>query len=278
MGVLKKYFDFKNDYEIVGLTSELNSFCITEIFQKNDKNIIVVTNSLYEANMIYDSIKLLEENTYLFPMDDFLTSVAVAISPDLKNKRLETLENVRNNPKSIVVTNLMGYLKYLPNSSEIKNFKISLKNKMTYDEILTIIEKYGYTKTTIVTTTGEYAVRGYIIDIFLLDDEHPTRLEFFGEDLDSIRQFDESSQKSLKEVAEIILKPYVEILSKTNSSLIDYLDEPYIFKIDNDQLESSYKSLQEEIFNYKIANEIDKDQKFMYDLEELKEHNLRTYT
>lgn len=274
MGVLKKYFDFKNDYEIVGLTSELNSFCITEIFQKNDKNIIVVTNSLYEANMIYDSIKLLEENTYLFPMDDFLTSVAVAISPDLKNKRLETLENVRNNPKSIVVTNLMGYLKYLPNSSEIKNFKISLKNKMTYDEILTIIEKYGYTKTTIVTTTGEYAVRGYIIDIFLLDDEHPTRLEFFGEDLDSIRQFDESSQKSLKEVAEIILKPYVEILSKTNSSLIDYLDEPYIFKIDNDQLESSYKSLQEEIFNYKIANEIDKDQKFMYDLEELKEHNV----
>ena len=46
--------------------------------------------------MIYDSIKLLEENTYLFPMDDFLTSVAIAISPDLKNKRLETLENIIN--------------------------------------------------------------------------------------------------------------------------------------------------------------------------------------
>ena len=147
MGVLSKYFEFKNNYEIVGLTSELNSFCITEIFQKNNKNIIVVTNSLYEANMIYDSIKLLEDNTYLFPMDDFLTSVAIAISPDLKNKRLETLENIRNNTKSIIVTNLMGYLKYLPNSKEITTFKVSLKNKITYKEIVSTIEKYGYTKT-----------------------------------------------------------------------------------------------------------------------------------
>ena len=99
MGVLKKYIEFKNDYEIVGLTSELNSFCIKEIFDKNSKNVIVVVNSLYEANMIYDSIKLLENNTYLFPMDDFLTSVAIAISPDLKNKRLETLDNIKSNKK-----------------------------------------------------------------------------------------------------------------------------------------------------------------------------------
>lgn len=274
MGVLKKYFDFKNDYEVVGLTSELNSFCIAEIFAKNDKNIIVVANSLYEANMVYDSIKLLEANTYLFPMDDFLTSVAVAMSPDLKNKRLETLETIRNNSKSIVVTNLMGYLKYLPNFKEVTSYKVSLKSKLTYDEILSVIEKYGYTKTTLVTTTGEYAVRGYIIDIFLLDDEHPTRLEFFGEDLDSIRIFNESSQKSLKEINEVILKPYIEILSHTNSSLIDYLDEPYVFKINNDQLENSYKSLQEEIFNYKTANEIEINKKFMYELEELQEKNV----
>lgn len=273
MGVLKKYFEFKNDCEIVGLTSELNSFCIKEIFDKNSKNVIVVVNSLYEANIIYDSIKLLENNTYLFPMDDFLTSVAIAISPDLKNKRLETLDNIKSNKKSIVVTNLMGYLKYLPNSKETTNFQISLKNKITYNEILSIIEKYGYTKTTIVTTTGEYAVRGYIIDIFLIDEEHPTRLEFFGQDLDSIRKFDESTQKSLKIVEDVIFKPYVEMLSQTNSSLIDYLDEPFIFKINNNQLESSYKALQEEIFNYKIAKEIDKSEKFMYDLDELKEKN-----
>lgn len=274
MGVLSKYFEFKNDYEIVGLTNELNSFCIKEIFTQNSKNIIVVANSLYEANMLYDSIKLLEENTYLFPMDDFLTSVAIAISPDLKNKRLETLENIRNNSKSIVVTNLMGYLKFLPNSNEATSSKISLEKKVTYNEIIAIIEKFGYTKTSIVTTTGEYSVRGYIIDIFLIDEEHPVRFEFFGEELESIRMFDESSQKSLKNIKEVTLKPYIEILSSNNSSLIDYLNEPYIFKINNEQLESAYKVLQEDIFNYKVNNDISEKEQYMFKLEDLKEKNV----
>lgn len=274
MGVLSKYFEFKNDCEIVGLTNELNSFCIKEIFDKSTKNVIVVANSLYESNMIYDSIKLLEENTYLFPMDDFLTSVAIAISPDLKNKRLETLENIRNNFKSIVVTNLMGYLKFLPNSNEITNSTVSLDKKVTYNEILATIEKFGYTKTSIVTTTGEYSVRGYIIDIFLIDEEHPIRFEFFGEELESIRIFDESSQKSLKNVKEVILKPYIEILSSNNSSLIDYLDEPYIFKINNEQLESAYKVLQEDIFNYKVNNNISEKEQYMFTIKELKEKNV----
>lgn len=271
MSIFSKYFEFKNDYEIVGLTSELNSFCIKEIFTKNNKNVIVVANSLYEANMIYDSLKLLENNTYLFPMDDFLTSVAIAISPDLKNKRLETLESVKNNKKSIVVTNLMGYLKYLPNSNEIITKKITIKDKITYNEILSIIEKFGYTKTSIVTTTGEYSVRGYIIDVFLLDEDHPIRFEFFGDELESIRTFDESSQISLKNIDEVILKPYVEMLSETNSSLIDYLDDPYIFKINKDQLEVAYKSLQEEIFNYKTNSNIAQEQKYMFEITDLKE-------
>ena len=51
-------------------------------------------------------------------MDEFLTSIAVAISPDLKLKRLETLEKIKSGKKCIVVTHLMGYLKYLTNKSD----------------------------------------------------------------------------------------------------------------------------------------------------------------
>ena len=80
---------------------------------------MLLTNTLYEANTYYDQIKTYIDEVCLFPMDDFLTSVAVAISPDLKVTRLETLELLKNGPK-IVITNLTGYLRYLPSKKTSK--------------------------------------------------------------------------------------------------------------------------------------------------------------
>ena len=75
---------------------------------------MVVTSSLYEANKMYRLMSSLNDNTLLFPMDDFLTSEALAISPDLMIKRLETINSLVSEKKSIVITNLMGYLRFLP--------------------------------------------------------------------------------------------------------------------------------------------------------------------
>ena len=123
MNFLYDLFSYSNGLTVTGLTKELNVFYVLNYFEKENKNVVILSNSLYEANMYYDSLKLYTDDVYLFPMDDFLTSVAVAISPDLKNKRLETLECIRNNKKSIVVTNLMGFLKYLPDKNNKKNLE-----------------------------------------------------------------------------------------------------------------------------------------------------------
>ena len=99
MNFLSELFKYENGLTVTGLTKELNSFYVLNLFKKENRNVLILTNTLYEANMYYDSLKNNEQNVYLFPMDDFLTSVAVAISPDLKVKRLETLENIRVNKK-----------------------------------------------------------------------------------------------------------------------------------------------------------------------------------
>ena len=79
------------------------------------------TNSLYEANQIYSSLSKLNENVYLFPMDDFLTSEALAMSPELKSIRLNTLNNLSTSTNNIVITNLMGVLRYLPSKKVYKD-------------------------------------------------------------------------------------------------------------------------------------------------------------
>lgn len=271
MDFLSDYFKYENGLTVTGLTKELNVFYVLDLFKKSTGNIVVFTNTLYEANVYCDSLKTYIDDVYLFPMDDFLTSVAVAISPDLKIKRLETLESIRKNKKVIVVTNLMGFLRFLPDKNNTNNleFKIAKGDSIKRDDILELLEKYGYVRESIVTTTGEYAVRGFIIDLFIIDEEHPIRIEFFGDDVDSIRYFDESSQLSIKEIDDITIRPYTEVISDTNSSLCDYLDDPLVVMINRDQIDLAYKKLLEDITEYKLSEEVSDSKKYMFEMEDI---------
>ena len=269
MNYFDNYFKYENGLTVTGLTKELNIFYILNKFKSDNKNILILTNTLYEANTYYDQIKTYIDEVCLFPMDDFLTSVAVAISPDLKNKRLETLNIINEGKKCVVVTNLMGFLRYLPdkNNSSSLSVKISKNKQIERDELLSNLEKYGYNRESLVTTTGEYAVRGYIIDIFIIEEEHPIRIEFFGDEIESIRYFDENTQLSIKEIDEIELKPYVEVMGDSYSSLCDYLNDPALFIINRDQIDISYEKLLNDINDYNVSNEFDK--KYMYEWEEI---------
>ena len=274
MDFLNEYFTYENGLTVTGLTRELNVFYVLNLFNKENKNVLVLANTLYEANMFYENLKTYTENVCLFPMDDFLTSVAVAISPDLKIKRLETLDRIRTGNKCIVVTNLMGYLRFLPDMKNTTNleFNLDMKTSIKRDDILNLLDKYGYIRESVVTTTGEYAVRGYIIDLFIIDEEHPIRIEFFGDDVDSIRYFDENTQLSIKELDSIKIKPYTEVVSDEYSSLCDYMNDPWLFMVNRDQLEIAYAKLVEDINEYNESTESNK--KHMYDWEDINYKNV----
>lgn len=271
MNFLSNYFKYENGLTVTGLTKELNVFYVLDLFKNSLGNIVILSNTLYEANVYCDSLRTYIDDVFLFPMDDFLTSVAVAISPDLKIKRLETLEAIRKNKKSIVVTNLMGFLRFLPDKNNKANleFKISKGDSIKRDNILELLEKYGYIRESIVTTTGEYAVRGFIIDLFVIDEEHPIRIEFFGDDIDSIRYFDESTQLSIREITDITIRPYTEVVSDTNSSLCDYLNDPLVVMINRDQIDIAYKKLLEDVEEYKLSEEVTSSKKYMFELEDI---------
>ena len=115
MNIFDNLIDIKieKNMGIAGLTDEFFAVYLNNLKKKN-KNILVVVNSLYEANKLYSSVENYTDKVLLFPMDDFLTSEALAISPDLEITRLETLNKLNSNGKYIVITNLMGYLRYLP--------------------------------------------------------------------------------------------------------------------------------------------------------------------
>ena len=113
---------------IIGLTPELKVQYLVQQFEMKDQSVLFVCSSLYEANLYYQKFLNYTKSVYFFPMDDFLTSEALAISPELKISRLETLKKITEE-KCIIVTNLMGYLRFLPPKEIYKNSYITLKMK-----------------------------------------------------------------------------------------------------------------------------------------------------
>lgn len=270
MNFLDNYFKYDNELTITGLTNALAHLYVSKLYQEKKQNIIVLTSTLYEANQLYSGIKSLTENTYLFPMDDFLTSAALAISPELKTTRIETIEALKQNT-GIVVTNLMGYLKYLTDISiqNKLNIKIKKGEEINREKLIELLEELEYTRDTMVTTTGEYAVRGFVIDIFVTLEAHPIRIEFFGNTIESIRYFDENTQMSIKEIEEFSIITNGEIKSTNKSCLYDYTKEGIVVTIDESRIKASYQKLQEEMFEYRVAKGLPEDTKFMFSMEEI---------
>ena len=282
--------DLKKNMGIVGLTDEFFCVYLDNLLRNQERNILVVVNSLYEANQLYSSLKNYTDRCCLFPMDDFLTSEALAISPDLQITRLETINAILNSKALIVIANLMGYLRFLPDRKVYESFVLELKVGSTISP-QKLVEKLiasGYTRDTIVTKTGEFGVRGFIIDIFPVDEENPIRIEFFDDEIDSIRIFDPETQKSLESVKNILIKPCFEFLTEANVSeekfgkqkflpefgkvvsISEYLDNNITIFKDYEQLEFSFSHIMEEIVTYRETKDVQFTDNYMFNLWEVK--------
>ncbi|MEG1288394.1 MAG: transcription-repair coupling factor [Bacilli bacterium] len=267
MNFFTENFKYENGASISGLTGELNIFYLLNLLKVSKKNILVVTSSLYEANKISNSLATYTSDYSIFPMDDFLSSMIVASSPELKFTRLETIDKI-SDKKQIVITNLMGYLKYLPSKESKSNILIKKNDVIKRDELVNSLVSLGYHRETLVTTTGEYAVRGFIVDVFLINESHPIRIEFDGNVIESIRYFSEDSQMSLKETDELLLKPVDEVLNGEFNSLLDYLGDTIVVFVDKNQIDASFLKLTEDIFQYKTNENINEN--LMFSLNEIK--------
>jgi len=261
-----KYFNYKNGSITYGLTNELIAFFVVELFKKENKNIILVTSNLYEGNKIFNTIKNHTEDVSMFPMDDFITSKVVAMSPEFQLGRLNTLDKLKE-CNQIVVTNLMGYLKYLPKKDVKDNITLRIDEEIKYSELIDKLIEFGYKRESLVTTTGEFSVRGFIIDIYPINEEHPIRIEFFGNQIESIRQFDENTQRKIKDINEIKIKSFQEIETTLKDSLYNYSNDGIVIYLNKEQIDVAYKKLSEEIIDYKESNEL--DEKYMFELNEI---------
>ena len=283
MSIFDTLLGNRNESNITGLNNELKALYVYNRYVRIEKSILFVVSSLYEANMFYQMINNYTNDVVFFPMDDFLTSEALAQSPELKITRLETLNSLLNTNK-IVVTNLMGFLRFLP-SKEIYQrniLKLEINQEYKINDLIDKLYSLGYTRETIISKTGEIAIRGFIIDIFPLGNNNPVRIEFWGDMIDSIREFDVNSQLTSCNLKFIEINPNTEFIINKKidksledmkqrqiinfiepNSILDYINNGDVIFNDYNSIISSLNLLLEEINDYNINNNFDINTRYM---------------
>lgn len=274
---------------VLGLNKEVQAEYVWNLFCVLKKDLLIVTSSIYEANLLYKNLSFSHDSIYLYPMDDFLVSESLSVSPDLLSMRIDTLNSISfsNNPK-IVITNLMGYLRFLPQKNDWKNSIITIKENTQFnrEELIRKLDRLGYERSSVVTHTGEYSKKGYILDIFPYGNDNPIRIEFFDDEIESIREFDVDNQLSIHNVKEIQVFPFTEFLNIKNikdipnrqslltrvvnktSSIIEYLDNPTTVYLDLEGIKLNNLKLENDIVEFKESDVYEID-KYMYELNDL---------
>ena len=206
----------KSEVRLAKSTLEINEFLIALDFVKNKQSIFVVLPTLSDAQTYYDDlIKYLSfDKVLFFPADELLTTEMLSSSGDFIFERLQTMFSLLSDENYIVITNTNGLIRKEFPKEVIKSACFTLtKGKVIKREDLVkklIVAGYKFNYTTV--KTGDYSKRGSIIDIFLFGEEDPIRIDFFDDEIDSIKYFNPETQRSYKEVNEIEVKPIIEMI------------------------------------------------------------------
>ncbi len=126
--------------------------------------------------------------------------------------QIEALRELRKGSQAVIVASPHSIAQKLPAPSSFDSVLIELRqgSEHPFEELIARLQKYQFEKKDFVETCGDYAVRGGILDVFPFNGEHPVRLEFWGDRLESIREFDLLSQRSIRTLPSAVILPALE--------------------------------------------------------------------
>src|SRR6056300_1592770 len=208
-----------HDVTFYNATFDASVFLALEGYKFSNKTHIVVTANLYQAQKAYDSLQqaLGEEVVWFYPADELTTTELLAASNEFKIARIETTIKLLDDQPIVVVTNLSGFLrKVRPRELwQERIITITPKIKLSRHELESLLFELGYTREHVVETQGHYAVRGFVMDVYGVGMKQPVRIEFFDDEIESIKTFDVITQLSIEPISSLQVIPFHEALFST---------------------------------------------------------------
>ncbi len=243
--VVKKLDQNTGTIPFISLIEE--ALVIATSYKKNPRPMIVIKNNLYQAQRLYERVIsfLSEDECALFGADESLRVEAIASSPEMRANKVETLASLLKNTNQIVITCPSGIYRHLPSPTLFQEGCFTLKVGHTQDpeELKRKLIKIGYYQSSHIDQPLTFASRGGVIDIFSINHTQPVRIEFFDDEIESIRFFDVTTQQTIVPIQEIDIVPASDLLfSEEDSDEIQSEVSNLLNKLDDVMLSSSIEN------------------------------------
>lgn len=264
LGKNPKFIELLNDIEkkqspivISGLNDVGMMQLGTAINEFGKKPICILTYNEIQAKKIYEDIKYFTDKVVFFPKKEVVTYDYIAESKDIPYQRIEALNKIATKKNLLVITTIEAATQKLPQKDVLYRNKLHFKTGESYnlEELKQKLVSLGYSRYDLIEGRGQFSVRGGIVDI-ATNEKVGIRIEFWGDDIDSIREFNIETQRSIKNIETATIYPAYEYI----------LDEPAekTCKKIKEKYKSSKKQdiIEEDIEQIKTGNYISKIDKY----------------
>ena len=215
-----------------GITGSSASLVIASCFEKSEEPFVIILNDKEEAAYFHNDLEqLLPEKDLLFYPGSYRRPYQIEETDNANVlMRAEVLNRLmsRRKPACIVTYPDAIFEKVITRKELTKNtLKIQIGDELGIDFINEILFEYGFEYADFVVEPGQFSIRGGIVDVFSFANEHPYRIEFFGDEVESIRSFNINSQLSTNEVKKLNIIPNVEdkAMIESRVSFLNFLGE-----------------------------------------------------
>ena len=174
---------------------------------------LIVTYDDSRAREICEDYRCFDTDISLYPARDLLFYTSDIHGNLLTKQRIQVMRRVLESSGGVVVTTIDGLMEHLLPLAWMKerSLTIGTEDVVEVGKLTHALAEMGYEKVAQVEGSGQFSVRGGIIDIFPLTEEVPYRIELWGDEVDSIRTFDPESQRSIEQVDEAVIYPATEM-------------------------------------------------------------------
>ena len=187
---------------------------------------LIVTYSEQKAKEIYEDCRYFDRKAVLYQAKDFLFFHADMQGNLLVQQRVRALQALLTQEEVTVITTFDGLMDRLRPLKKVEDsiLCISQDSIVQIDALAEKLSRLGYEREIQVEAPGQFAVRGGIVDIFALTEDAPWRIEFWDDEIDSIRSFDVESQRSMENLEEITIYPAAEPIPDEKEETVSFLD------------------------------------------------------
>ena len=264
--ILKQIQLDKNQIQITNLVGSSMSFVISETFKKDDKSYLLILNDKEEAAYhLNDLEQLLDQKNVLFYPGSYRRPYQIEETDNANVlMRSEVLNRINSRKKPTIIVSYPEALfeKVVTKKDLERNtLKLSVSESVSLDFVNEILFEYNFNRVDFVTEPGDFSVRGGIIDVFSFSNDVPFRIEFFGDEIDSIRTFDVETQLSKEKLRKASIMSNVEnkTLQEKRESFLQYIASNTVIFLKNkdlligkldklfDRAESAFSELSKEL-------------------------------